>query len=148
VRATILVSLAAAVSLSAPAGADTTVPTPGPPASARHEPDDEEPACGSAAWKTMARGLERWCATEKRGEERRGCRHALPLVRRCDRSAVNVLRSWPSDEQRSDGVGVEQELRFDVRDPRNGSFAWLWRSDRDGRHLRDFRYQFDDCDGP
>jgi hypothetical protein len=134
VRAPIFFSSTAALVVATAALGDTTLPAPAP---ARPAPSDDEPACGSAAWKTMVRGLERWCQTEKHPDAVRGCRYVLPLARRCDRKAVAAWVGWRSSgDQGRDGVVETAELRFAVRDPRNQDGSWRWRSDLDGRNLQ------------
>jgi hypothetical protein len=112
----------ALVVFSAVARADATLPA------ARDPPT---PACDGPGWLRMRAAVADYCATDAAPSEARGCRV--------------VLRAYNLCEQRL-SVEVVGGLRANVRDPKDGSFAWLLSFEQRGAKLTSFRYEFDDCD--
>ena len=79
----------------------------------------------------MRAAVADYCASDAAPSEARGCRVVLRAYDRCEeRLSVEVVGG----------------LRANVRDPKDGSFAWLLSFEQRGAKLTSFRYQYDDCD--
>jgi hypothetical protein len=77
----------------------------------------------------MQAAVAAYCATDAAPSEARGCR--------------NVQRAFDTCDER---LSVGDNAHASVRDPKNGSYAWILTFADRGATLLSFRYLYDDCD--